>query len=167
MPVTNTSGSRRIAHVSSQVSPSETSLPLSKRVRIFEAIANLNRGFDRVIADVKLLRVLGLFQYKAPSPFAETCRLTLEELRGWANFELTGALYQSAEEDWGRYGRLRLQWEEKHRDPIDIRLEAKWRKQNLQKAVGRKGSKKRRSKKEGSVRNESRLKVSSRGVDQR
>jgi hypothetical protein len=154
MAVTNTSGSRRIAHGSPEVSPSETSQPLSKRVRIFNAIASLNRGFDRVIADVKLLRELGLFQYKAPSPFAETCRLTLEELRGWANFELTGALYQSAEEDWGCYGRLRLQWEEKHRDPLDVRLEAKRRKQNFQKAVGRKGSRKRRSKKEVGKRSE-------------
>jgi hypothetical protein len=152
MAVTNTRGSRRIAQGSAEVSSSETSQPLSKRVRIFEAIADLNRGFDRVLADVKLLRELGLFQYKAPSPFAETCRLTLEELRGWANFELTGALYQSAEEDWGRYGRLRLQWEKKHRDPIDVRLER--RKQNLQKAVDRKGSKKRRSKKEVGKRSE-------------
>lgn len=74
-------------------------------------IANLNRGFDQVLADVKLLRALGLFQYKGPSPFDETCRLTIEELRGWANFELTGALYETAEEDWTRYGRLRLRWE--------------------------------------------------------
>jgi hypothetical protein len=154
MAVTNARGSRRIAQGSLEVSLSETSQLLSKRVRIFEAIANLNWGFDRVLADVKLLRELGLFQYKAPSPFAETCRLTLEELRGWANFELTGNLYQSAEEDWGRYGRLRLQWEEKHRDPIDVRLEGKRRKQNLQKAVGRKGSKKRRSKKEVGKRSE-------------
>ena len=154
MAVTSTRGSRRIAQASPEASPSETSQPLSKRVRIFEAIANLNRGFDRVLADVKLLTELGLFQYKAPTPFAETCRLTLEELRGWANFELTGALYQSAEEDWGRYGRLRLQWEEKHRDPIDVRLEAKRRKQNLQKAVDRKGSTKRRSKKEVGERSE-------------
>jgi hypothetical protein len=154
MAVTNTCGSRRIAQGSPEVSPSETSQPLSKRVRIFEAIANLNWGFDRVLADVKLLRELGLFQYKAPSPFAETCRLTLEELRGWANFELTGALYQSAEEDWGRYGRLRLQWEEKHRDPIDVRLEAKAAKTYLQKAVGRKGSKERRGKKEVGKRSE-------------
>jgi hypothetical protein len=151
MAVTN---ARRIAHGPLEVSPPETSQPLSKHVRIFEAIANLNRGFDQVLADVKLLRDLGLFQYKAPSPFAETCRLTVEELRGWANFELTGALYQRAEEDWGRYGRLRLQWEEKHRDPIDVRLEAKRRKQTLQKAVGRKGSTKRRSKKEVGKRSE-------------
>jgi hypothetical protein len=154
MAVTNARGSRRIAHGSVEVSPSEASQPLSKRVRIFEAIANLNRGFDQVLADVKLLRDLGLFQYKAPSPFAETCRLTVEELRGWANFELTGALYQRAEEDWGRYGRLRLQWEEKHRDPIDVRLEAKRQKQTLQKAIGRKGSTKRRSKKEVGERSE-------------
>ena len=154
MAVTSTRGSRRTAQASPEASPSETSQPLSKRVRIFEAIANLNRGFDRVLADVKLLTELGLFQYKAPTPFAETCRLTLEELRGWANFELTGALYQSAEEDWGRYGRLRLHWEEKHRDPIDVRLEAKRRKQNLQKAVGRKGSKERRGKKEVGKRSE-------------
>jgi hypothetical protein len=97
MAVTDARGSRRIAQGSLEVSPSETSQPLSKRVRIFEAIANLNRRFDEVLTDVKLLRELGLFQYKAPSPFAETCRLTLEELRGWANFELTGALYQSGE----------------------------------------------------------------------
>jgi len=52
MAVTNTRGSRRIAQGSPEVSLSETSQPLSKRVRIFEAIANLNRGFDRVLADV-------------------------------------------------------------------------------------------------------------------
>jgi hypothetical protein len=149
MAVTSTRGSRRIAQGSPEASPSETSQPLSKRVRIFEAIANLNRGFDRVIADVKLLRGLGLFQYKAPSPFAETCRLTLEELRGWANFELTGALYQSAEEDWGRYGRLRLQWEEKHRDPIDVRLEAKRRKHTSRRQSPGKAAERRRKREVG------------------
>lgn len=154
MAVTSVRGSRRMAQGSLEVSSSKTAQPLSKRVRIFEAIANLNRRFDEILANVKLLRDLGLFQYEAPSPFAETCRLTLEELRGWANFELTGALYQSAEEDWGRYGRLRLQWEKKHRDPIDVRLEAKWRRQNLQKESAGKAAKKKRNKKEVGKRSE-------------
>jgi hypothetical protein len=138
MAVTKRSGSRRTAQRSPEAPPSETSQPPSKRVRIFLAIANLNRGFDQVLADVKLLRELGLFRYKAPSPFAETCRLTIEELRGWANFELTGALYETAEDDWGRYGPLRLQWEEKHRDPIDVQIEAERLKKDLAEQAAKK-----------------------------
>ncbi len=117
MAVIKVSGSRRTTQVPPEVFPSGTSRPPSRHVRVFEAIANLNRGFDQVLADVEQLKQLGLFRGEFSRQFAKTCRLTIEERR--------------AEEDWARYGRMLLEWEKKFRDPNDVLVEA----ERLQKAA--------------------------------
>jgi len=109
MAVTKVSGSHRTTQVPPEVFPSGTSRPPSRHVRVFEAIANLNRGFDQVLADVERLKQLGLFRGESSRGFAKTCRLTIGETRTWGIFEVTEALNQRAEEDWARYGRMLLE----------------------------------------------------------
>ena len=135
MAVTKVSGSRRTTQVPPEVFPSGTFRPPSRHVRVFEAIANLNRGFDQVLADVEQLKQIGLFRGEFSSRFAKTCRLTMEEMRAWSIFEVTEAVYQRAEEDWARYGRMLLEWEKKFRDPDDVLAETERLKQKPQKAA--------------------------------
>jgi hypothetical protein len=148
MAVTKVSGSRRTTQLPPEVPPSGTSQPPSRHVRVFEAIADLNRGFDHVLADVERLKQLGFFRGEFSSRFAKTCRLTIEEMRAWAIFEVTEAIYQRAEEDWARFGRLLLEWEKKFKDPNDVLIEAERIKQKLQKEADQKGTEKKHRKKE-------------------
>jgi hypothetical protein len=130
MAVNNPSGSRRTVQHSPEASASATPQP-SKHVRIFEATANLNRGFDLVLHEVEQLKALGQFRGEFPGQFAKSCRLALEELRAWAIFELTEDLHERAQDDWARYGRLRIRWEDKFRDPNDVLAEAERLKKKL------------------------------------
>jgi hypothetical protein len=65
-------------------------------------------------------------------------QVTLEEARAWANYEVLGSLHDRAEIDWGRFGRLRRQWEKKNEDPNDILVEAARLKKPRQKSAGSK-----------------------------
>jgi hypothetical protein len=56
--------------------------------------------------------------------FFSGLQVTLEETRARANYEVIGSLHDHEEIDWGRFGRLRRQWEKKYEDPNDIPVEA-------------------------------------------
>jgi hypothetical protein len=97
-----------------------------------------------VLDEVEKLKTLGQFRGEFSSQFAKSCRLALEELRSWAIFEITEDLHERAEDDWARYGRLRLRWENKFRDPNDVLIEAERLKKKLaeeaaKKLAGKKG----------------------------
>jgi len=142
MAVTKVSGFRRTTQLAPEGSSSETPPPPSRHVRVFETIANLDRRFDLVLTDLEQLKQFGLFRGEFPSQFAKTCRLTIEEMRAWAIFEVTEHIQQRAEEDWARFGRMLREWENKFKDPNDVLIEAERLKQKLQKAAGRKATKK-------------------------
>jgi len=137
MAVTKRSGSRRATQHPPEAPASETSEPPSRYVRVFEATADLNQAFDQVITEVERLKRLGLFHGEFPGRFAKTCRLSIEELRAWAIFEITEDLYQRADEDWARFGRMLRDWENKFKDPNDVLLEA----ERLKKKLAAKGTK--------------------------
>jgi hypothetical protein len=96
----------------------------SKHVRRFEAAANLNLGSDLVLQEVGQLKKLGEFHHDFAGQFVKGCQFAVEELRAWAIFEVTEDLHRRAQHDWAHYGRLRLRWENKFRDPGDILNEA-------------------------------------------
>jgi hypothetical protein len=131
MAVTKRSGSGRVTQHPTEAPASEILSPLSRHVRIFEAAANLNRGFDLVLNQVEKLKALGQFRGEFTGQFAKSCRLALEELRSWAIFEITEDLHERPQDDWARYGRLRLRWENKFRDPEDLFAEAERLKKKL------------------------------------
>ena len=122
--------------------PAFETLQPSQHVRVFQAAANLNRGFDIVLYEAEQLIRLGQFRNDLKCQFAKSCSYTLEELRAWAIFEVTEDLHQRAQDDWARYGRLRLRWENKFRDPKDVLAEA----QRLKKKLAAQAAKKRAKK---------------------
>ena len=48
----------------------------------------------------------------------------VEETRACINFELVEAMHSREQDDWTRFGRLRLQCEKKYRDPNDVLIGA-------------------------------------------
>lgn len=106
MAVTKVRGSRRTPQLPPEAPASETPQPTTKHVDIFEAAASLSRGLNQVLADIDRLKQLGFFPTELSARSVETCRLTIEELRAWVNFEVTADVSRAAEKDWDRYAHL-------------------------------------------------------------
>jgi hypothetical protein len=47
----------------------------------------------------------------------------LEELRAWAMSDIAQDIEKAADGDWSRYGIERYRFEQKFRDPVDVRRE--------------------------------------------
>ena len=60
-----------------------------------------------------------MFEKRWQRQFLEAWRVTLEETRAWANFELVEILHQFEEQEWVRYSRLRQRAEQPSKDPVD------------------------------------------------
>jgi hypothetical protein len=91
----------------------------------------INQSFEGVLADLDILERLTLFHGRFQREFIKACRVTVEETRAWANFEITEVLNGCEERDWTRFGRLRRQLERKLGDPRDVLREAERVKRNL------------------------------------
>jgi hypothetical protein len=64
-----------------------------------------------VLETLERLEQHSLFRQRLPRKFVRSCRVTVEETRAWANFELTHILEAAEQRDWSRFGRLRGQLE--------------------------------------------------------
>jgi hypothetical protein len=65
----------------------------------------------------------------------------VEETRACINFELVESMHSREQDDWARFGRLRLQWEKRYGDPNDVLIEAKRLKEKLGKPAGKRRAK--------------------------
>ena len=95
----------------------------SKSTLVCEATANLNRGFDQVLNEVGRLKQMGFFRGEISNRFPKLCRLIVEELRAWAMADIAQDVHDSADRDWSRFGSQRYRFEQKFRDPVDVRRE--------------------------------------------
>jgi hypothetical protein len=123
MAVSKRSGSGRTTQRLPEAPASETILRVSKYTRICEAAADLNRRFDQVLHDVERLQIMGFFRGDVSNRFPRSCRLMVEELRGWAIEDMMIEVHQSANSHWNRYGVQRYRFEQNTRDPVDVRRE--------------------------------------------
>jgi hypothetical protein len=89
------------------------------KLLIYEALFTLNQEFEQVLETLEGLEPLKTFRPRLRREFIRACRVTVEETRAWANFELMQVLQAVEERDWSRYGRLRRQLE----DPKDVLAE--------------------------------------------
>ena len=148
MARTKASGSGRSTQHPPDAPASETPQLPSRYVRVFEAIAGLNRGFDHVIADVERLKELGFFRDKFSGRFAKTCPLTIEDLRAWGNFEVTEHLSKRGEAEMAQTERRLHDFEKRFKDPNEALVEAERLKKKLA-AKGVKGEAGKKNPKEG------------------
>jgi hypothetical protein len=142
MADTKRSGSRRAAQHPAEAPASEIHPPPSRHVRVFEALADLNRDFDHVIADVERLKELDFFRDRFSSRFAKTCPLTIEDLRAWGNFEVTEHLSNRGEAEMARSERRLHDFEKRFKDPNEALVEA----ERLRKKLAAKGAKRKAGK---------------------
>jgi hypothetical protein len=70
------------------------------KIRVYEALATLNRDFEQMLRDLSRLEELRLFPHHWQRKFLKTWRATLEETRSWANLEVVEVLHQREEREW-------------------------------------------------------------------
>jgi hypothetical protein len=137
MADTNRSGSRRATQRRPEAPASESNPPVSKYTSIFDAVANLNRAFDQVLQGVERLHMMGFFRGEVSNRIPRTCRLMVEELRGWAMSDMTIEVHETANSHWDHYGVQRFRFEEKFRDPEDVLRQAEHLKKERERQAGR------------------------------
>jgi hypothetical protein len=91
----------------------------STKLQVYQALQDLNQGFEQVLIDLQRLRGLGF-----RTEFLTACRVVVEETRAWANVEIIEALQFREQGDWERFSRLRHATERKRADPQDALIEA-------------------------------------------
>jgi hypothetical protein len=104
----------------------------AEKFPVYETLAAFNHGIAEILQNLHRLGKLGFLRPE----FFTGLQATLEETRAWANFEVVETLHELEEIDWGRFGRLRRQWEKKYEDPNDVLLEAARLKKQRRKTSG-------------------------------
>lgn len=82
------------------------------KTRVYELVFRLNRGFSITLANLEELEQSGLFR----RDYLRAYRNLAEELRAGANRLLTGKLRDHEEQEWARFGRLKVKWERRFKD---------------------------------------------------
>jgi hypothetical protein len=100
-----------------------------EKAEIYETLSSMNRAFAGIIQHLQTLHRTGFFQSKAAKLFPS---FTLE-LQAEFNQEFLENLHQLELDDWGRYGKARDKYEKHLRDPDDVFIHAKERKNELAK----------------------------------
>ena len=115
-------------------------LDVTQKREIYETLSSLNTGFAGIVQHLQTLQKTGLFQSKAAKLFPSF----VQELQAELNQEFLENLHQLELDDWGRYGKAREKYEKYLRDPDDVFIHAKERREQLarQKRKSKKGNRK-------------------------
>src|ERR1051326_5462363 len=84
------------------------------KTRVYELVFRLNRGFSITLANLAELEQSGLFR----RDYLRAYRNLAEELRAGTNRLLTGKLRHHEEQEWARFGRLKVKWERRFKEPV-------------------------------------------------
>jgi hypothetical protein len=117
--------------------------PLPAKLRLYEALYALNRGFEDTLVSLERLEHLGIFRLDHLNAF----KVAIERTRAEANEELVQTLQSYEEDQSARFDHLEREWKKQYEDPDDVFLSAQARKQeikdqirNLQKGLVRQHS---------------------------
>src|SRR5216684_796376 len=108
-----------------------------RKLLAYQTLFTLNQAFENVLADLQRLQRLPLFRRE----FLQEFQVMVEETRACINFELVEAMHSREQDDWARFGRLRIQWEKRYRDRNDVLIEAERLNEKLRKAAGKRRAK--------------------------
>jgi len=101
--------------------------PQVQKLHIYEGIFNLNRAFHATLLSLERLEHLGFFR----AEYLNACKIELEHTRANANDELIETLRDYEQDEGGRFYRMQKEWEDQLKDPDDVFLEAKSRKEEI------------------------------------
>jgi len=112
-------------------------LDVTKKVNVYHLLYRINLSFAAIVRRCQGLQETGIFRPK----YLQRFQGFAQELQAEINAELVGTLNDRELDDWRRYGKVRQSWEKWLRDPDDVFVEAKRRRQQLQKQRRKSGAK--------------------------
>ena len=122
--------------------------PQIQKLQIYEGIFNLNRAFHATLLSLERLENLGFFRSECLNAY----KIELEHTRANTNDELIETLQDYEQDEGFRFWKMQKQWDDQLKDPDDVFLEARERKQEikeqlkkLQSALNRQRSKPKRA----------------------
>jgi hypothetical protein len=105
--------------------------PLPSKTRIYESLYTLNRGFEITLLSIECLERLGIFRLEELNAF----KVSLELTRAEANEELTQTLQEYELEQSAQFDKMERQWEDRRKDPDDVFIQARNRKQEVKEQI--------------------------------
>ncbi len=105
--------------------------PQVQKLHIYEGIFNLNRAFHATLVSLERLENLGFFA----SDFLNACKIELEHTRANTNDQLIERLREYEEGQSYRFWRMQKEWDDQLKDPDDVLLEARDRKQEIKEQI--------------------------------
>jgi len=105
--------------------------PQALKLRLYEGIYALNRGFQITLLSLERLESLGFFRAEYLNAF----KIELEHTRASANNELVQMLHQHELEEAGRFDQMRKQWHDQLKDPDDVFFAARERKREIRQQI--------------------------------
>ncbi len=94
---------------------------------VYQAISELNRVFEQVVAGLGQLSEFHFFR----RDYLQAYQVMVEEIRALANHELIDILSQREFGNAAYYERLRVRWQNRFKDPNKILFDAKHYKRQL------------------------------------
>jgi molecular chaperone DnaK (HSP70) len=105
--------------------------PQVQKLHVYEGIFNLNRAFHATLISLERLENLGFFR----AEFLNACKIELEHTRANTNDELIETLREYEEGQAYRFWRMQKQWDDQLKDPDDVFLEARDRKEQIKEQI--------------------------------
>jgi hypothetical protein len=104
-------------------------IDVTKKLLIYHTLYRLNVSFSNIITHCRTLQHSGVFTAKSTRLFQGYA----QELQAEMNQELLETMHQTELDDWGRFGKIRQAEEKRIKDPDDVFIHAKERRQELRK----------------------------------
>ena len=107
--------------------PSQIWRPLPTKLRAYEAVYWLNRFFEATLLTFERLEQIGIFRLESLNEF----KVRVEHIRAEANEELIDTLHEQEMGDSARFDQMHRRWENERKDPDDVFLHARERKEEI------------------------------------
>jgi hypothetical protein len=104
-------------------------LEVTKKLHIYHTLYRLNLSFTNIVRHCRTLQEARAFTSKDAQLFQGYA----QELQAEMNQELLDTMHATELDDWGRFGKIRQAEEKRLRDPDDVFILAKERKEELRK----------------------------------
>jgi len=104
-------------------------LDVTKKLHVYHTLYRLNLSFTNIVGHCRTLHEAGSLTAKSSKVFQGY----VQELQAEINQELLESMHDEELEDWARFGKIRQAEEKRLRDPDDVLIQAKERKEQIAK----------------------------------
>lgn len=105
--------------------------PLPTKLRAYQCLHALNRGFEITLHRLEQLEEVGLFRLE----FLNAYKVMLEHVRAQANEELMSTLRDYEQKESARFDRMEREWERQNSDPDDVFFGVQDRKREIREQI--------------------------------